>query len=185
MKAESNDMDNKAKDALDKYSNMVYRICFMYLKNKSDAEDACQDVFLKYVQHNKHFESSEHEKAWICKVTFNRCKDILKSYNRRFLSLDSFTEGIRNLHRRDKDLDTNIENVSTLTYESVIDDNTVLDIVLKLPAKYKDVIYLYYYEGYSASQIACIKNCNENTIYSQMSRAKKLLKERLGDDYEY
>ena len=181
MKTEPNEKDKNIKIMLERYSTMVYRICFMYLKNKSDAEDACQDVFLKYIQQNKQFESDEHEKAWICRVTFNRCKDILKSFNHKFLSLENITEY---LHRGKKNTENNMENEKSLTYENVIDDNTVLNAVLNLPKKYKDVIYLHYYEGYTALQIANIIKCKENTIYSQISRAKKLLKERLGDEYE-
>lgn len=175
--------ENDIRQALDKYSTMVYRICFMYLKNKYDAEDACQDVFLKYVQCNKEFESEEHEKAWLCKVTFNRCKDVLKYFNRRLLSLDHITECFKNLHKGENKSDR-VEDITSLTYESIVDDHTVLNAVLDLPSKYKDVIYLHFYEGYTAVQIAKIKKCNENTIYSQISRAKKMLKERLGDEYE-
>lgn len=65
---------NDIRQALDKYSTMVYRICFMYLKNKYDAEDACQDVFLKYVQCNKEFESEEHEKAGFAKLLLTGVK---------------------------------------------------------------------------------------------------------------
>jgi RNA polymerase sigma-70 factor (ECF subfamily) len=149
--------------ALEKYSDMVYRICLMYLKSKAEAEDAFQDVFLRFMQANKQFESEEHEKGWLCTVAFNRCKDILKSAHYRLVGLEDIPEP---------------------SYENKY-DKTVLEAVLALPAKYKDVIYLHYYEGYTAAQIAKILRCRENTIYSQLSRARGLLKERLGDEYEY
>lgn len=149
--------------ALEKYSDMVYRICLMYLKSKAEAEDAFQDVFLKFMQAGKKFESEEHEKAWLCKVAFNRCKDLLKSSHYRLVNIDDIPEP---------------------SYEAPY-DKTVLEAVLALPAKYKDVIYLHYYEGYTASQIAKILHCRENTVYSQLSRARELLKERLGDEVEY
>ena len=152
----------KITTALQKYSDMVYRICYMYLKNKEEAEDAFQDIFLKYIQANLHFISEEHEKAWLCKVSFNRCKDILRNFRFKVSSLDSIPEP---------------------TYEHT-DDGAVLQAVLQLPAKYKDAIYLHYYEGYSAVQIAKILKCRENTVYSQLSRGRQLLKERLGDDFE-
>lgn len=153
---------DKTTEALEKHSNMVYRICFMYLKNKEEAEDAFQDIFLRYIQADMIFESEEHEKAWLCRISFNRCKDILKSFRFRIASLDSVPEP---------------------SYEDT-SQSAVLDAVLKLPAKYKAAIYLHYYEGYTAWQIAKLLHCSENTVYSHLSRGRKLLKERLGDDFE-
>lgn len=152
----------KTSNVLEKYSAEVYRICYLYLRNKAEAEDAFQDVFLRFMQANREFESDEHEKAWICRVAINRCKDIVKSFRYRFVSLDSIPE-------------IKFENEA---------DNTVLDTILGLPPKYKAVLYLHYYEGYKASQIAKILGSSENTVYSQLSRARSLLKERLGEDYE-
>lgn len=153
---------DKITTALEKYSDMVYRICFMYLKNKEEAEDAFQDIFLRYIQADVHFVNEDHEKSWLCKVSFNRCKDILKSFRFRVSSIESIPEP---------------------TYEHT-DSNTVLDAVLQLPTKYKDAIYLHYYEGYTAAQVARILKCRENTVYSQLSRGRQMLKERLGDDFE-
>lgn len=148
--------------ALEKHSNMVYRICFLYLKNKEEAEDAFQDIFLRYIQADMVFESDEHEKTWLCRVSFNRCKDILKSFRFRVASLDSVPEP---------------------SYETP-SQSDVLEAVLKLPAKYKDAIYLHYYEGYTSAQIAKMLYCSENAVFSQLSRGRKILKERLGDDFE-
>lgn len=148
--------------ALEKYSGMVYRICLMYLKNKEEAEDAFQDIFLKYMQANRHFESVEHEKAWLCKVSFNHCKDVLRSFRFKTTSLESIAE----------------------PYYENKEEGTVLTAVLDLPVKYKNVIYLHYYEGYTAAQIAKLLKCRENAVYSQLSRGRQMLKERLGDDFE-
>ncbi len=62
------------------YSDMLRKICFMHLKNYSDVEDVFQDVFLKYMQSDISFESEEHKKAWLIRVTVNRCKDVLKNF---------------------------------------------------------------------------------------------------------
>ena len=150
--------------AMEKYGTMVYRICFLYMKNKADAEDAFQDVFLRHLEAHRLFFSEEHEKAWLCTVAFNRCKDLLRRSARGNVSIDEVEEpaGPDNSSPR----------------------SDVLEAVLQLPAKYKDVIYLHYYEGYSSRQIARILKCTENTIYSQLSRARGLLKERLGDEFE-
>lgn len=154
---------DKIKTALEKHSKMVYRICFMYLKNKEEAKDAFQDIFLKYIQSEKVFESEEHEKAWLCRVSINRCKDILKSFRFKFVDIDSIPE----------------------PYYETLDEKAVLREVLKLPSKYKDAIYLHYYEGYTSAQIAKMLKCSENTVYSHLSRGRQMLKERFGDDFEY
>ena len=149
--------------ALEKYGDTVYRICYLYMKNRDDAEDAFQDVFLRYMQANKHFQSEEHEKAWLCTVAFNRCKDLLKSAARKTVGFDDVAEP----GACDK-----------------YNDNPVLEAVMALPDKYKDVIYLHYYEDWSAAKIAKVLKCTESTVYSQLSRGRQLLKERLGDDFE-
>ena len=75
--------------AIDRYSDMIYRLCMIHLKNYADTEDIFQTVFLKYVLSSVVFESEEHEKAWIMRVTINACKDVLKSFFRsRTASLD-------------------------------------------------------------------------------------------------
>lgn len=151
--------------AMEKYSDTVYRICLLHLKNHADAEDIFQNVFLKYVTYSKDFESEEHEKAWIIRVTVNACKDLKKSFFRsRVVSI----EEIKNFQASQQ------ENYSE-----------VLEAVLSLPEKYKNPIYLYYYEQYSAVEIGKILGKNVNTIYTLLSRGKNILKDKLGgDDFE-
>ena len=149
--------------ALEKYGGTIYRICLLYMKNRDDAEDAFQDVFLRYIQADRRFENEEHEKAWLCTVAFNRCKDLLKSAAHKTVGFDDVAE------------------------PSVCDevrDSPVLEAVMALPTKYKDVIYLHYYEDWPAAKIAKVLKCSENAVYSQLSRGRQLLKERLGDDFE-
>lgn len=146
--------------AIDMYSDTVKRICMVHLKNDSDTEDIFQNVFLKYALSSDVFESAEHEKAWIIKVTVNACKDFLKSFFKsRTVLLWDFVELPEHMSDEHKE---------------------VLDAVLSLPAKYKDVIYLYYYEGYSAVDISKILGKNVNTIYTLMTRARKMLYAELG-----
>ncbi len=134
----------------------------IYLKNYADTEDIFQTVFLKYALSSVSFESDEHEKAWFIRVTINSCKDLLKSFFRsRTVSLDEI-----------------IEQPSQLSTDNI----EVLDAVLSLPQKYKDVVYLHYYEGYTAPQISRILGKNVNTIYTLLTRSKQLLREKLGDD---
>lgn len=145
--------------AIEQYSNMVRRLCMIHLKNYADTEDIFQTVFLKYVLSSVSFENEEHEKAWFIRVTINACKDLLKSFFRtRTISIDEIVEQPTALQP---------------------DNREVLEAVLSLPAKYKDVVYLYYYEGYSVPQISRILRKNVNTVYTLLTRSKKLLRDKL------
>lgn len=108
------------------------------------------------------FDSEEHEKAWLIRVTINQCKDVLKSFFRRnAVSLDGL------LH---------------VAIKQEPQDTQTLEAVLSLPQKYRNVIYLHYYEGYAVTEIADIMHKPVNTVYTMLSRARKLLKEKLGGD---
>ena len=151
--------EEEAGRAIRLYADTVRRICMVHLKNYSDTEDIFQTVFLKYVLHSKPFESEEHEKAWIIRVTVNACKDLLKSVFRS----------------QTVPLDTLIETPQA----QELQHTELLGAVLSLPPKYKDVVYLYYYEGYSAEEISRILKKNENTVYTLLTRARKILKKEL------
>lgn len=149
--------------AMEAYADMVRRICFLHLKNKYDTEDVFQNVYLKYLLHEKPFESGEHEKAWFARVAINACTDHLRYASRRkWMPLDVIEEE-----------------------SEVLDEmsSEVLEVVLSLPEKYRNVIYLYYYEEYPAVEIARILGKRENTVYSWLSRARELLRERLGGEW--
>lgn len=148
--------------ALNLYADTVRRICFIHLKNYHDVEDVFQEVFLKYILHEHSFESDDHERAWLIRVTVNACKDVLKSFFRKRVY--------------------SIEDVNTEFFHMEEEDRELLDCILRLPPKYKDVIFLFYYEGYSAVEIAKIMGKNENTIYTWLSRARKELKLQLGGE---
>ena len=154
--------EQEANRAIERYADTVRRICMIHLKNYADTEDIFQNVFLKYVLSTAVFESEEHEKAWFIRVTINACRDLLKSFFRS----------------RTVSLDTLLDQPADLTEN----DRTVLDAVLALPGKYRDVVYLHYYEGYTAPQIGEILHKNVNTIYTLLNRAKQALKETLGGD---
>ncbi len=147
--------------ALGLYADMIRRICLCHLKNREDTEDVFQNVFLKYLLYDGEFRDGEHEKAWFIRVTVNACKDHLKGLLRRRtvpLEVLAEEEGLEPEHRE------------------------VLDAVLSLPAKYRDVIYLHYYEGYAAAEIAAILGARENTVYSLLSRGRDQLRKLLGGD---
>ena len=153
--------EQEANRAIELYADTVRRLCMIHLKNHADTEDIFQTVFLKYLLSTKEFESPEHEKAWFIRVTVNACRDLLKSFFRSW----------------------------TVSMEEVLDqpslpqeDHEVLEAVLSLPARYKDAVYLHYYEGYTAPEIAKILGKNVNTIYTLLNRARQLLREKLGGD---
>lgn len=151
--------------AIELYADMIKKICMLHLKNHADTEDIFQTVFLKYMTTSPVFENQEHEKAWLIRVTINACHDLIRSFFRsKTVSLDAVSEQLSELSIPDRD---------------------VLEAVLSLPVQYKDVVYLYYYEGYSAVEIAGILHKKVNTIYTLLSRAKALLRKTLGgDDFE-
>ena len=155
----------EANRAIDRYADLVRRVCMIHLKNHTDTEDIFQTVFLKYVTGTTEFKSEEHEKAWFIRVTINACKDLLRSFFRsRTVSLDDLLEQPDQVPE---------------------DHREVLEAVLALPDKYRDVVYLHYYEGYTAPEIGTILHKNPNTVYTLLTRARDELRKMLGgEDFE-
>lgn len=147
--------------AYNKHADMVMRICYLHLKNTEDAKDVLQEVFIKFIAEEKAFESEEHEKAWLLRVAINKCKNIQNSFWRK------------NTH--------SIGEVEIAFNQNI--ESEVIEAVFNLRPKYKVPIHLHYYEGYSVPEIASILNQKENTIYSNLHRARKELKEKLGGDF--
>ncbi len=147
------------KRAVENHADMVRRICLVHLKNEHDTEDVFQNVFMKYMLYRGPFENDEHEKAWFARVTINACTDWLRSLSRR----------------RWVPLETVLEECSMPDETS----REVLEAVLQLPERYRQVIYFYYYEGYSAVEIADILGKKKNTVYTWLSRAKGILRKNL------
>lgn len=145
------------------YADMVRRICLVHLKNRHDTEDVFQNVYMKYMLYEGSFENSAHEKAWFARVTINACTDWLRYLSRRkWVPLEVIDE----------------ERV-------VLDEPSinVLKVILELPEKYRNVIYLHYYEGYSIVEIAGILGRKENTVYTWIARARNILREKLGGEW--
>ena len=143
-----------------KHENKLFRTALAILGNKADAEDIVQDAFIKLFEKQQNFESAEHEAAWLIRVTVNLCKNRLRSYWwRRTVPL----------------LDT---------YPAQNDDQLeMMQIILTLPSKYRGVIHLFYYEGYSTKEIAEITDQNESTVRQQLTRARRMLKDFLEGEY--
>ena len=132
---------------VEEYSDMITGLCLVRLGNRHDAEDCYQNVFLKLFKNKEMLtEEPEHLKAWLIRVTVNECKNRF-----RFLSR----------HKT--------EPLSFANDESVeMEDRFILDSIMTLPEKYREVIYLFYYAGYSVIEIAHLVNSRENTIKSRL-----------------
>lgn len=148
--------------AVEQYADTVWRICTVHLKNHADTEDIFQTVFLKYALRPGSFRGTEHEKAWFIRVTVNACRDLLRRFRR------APTVPLEALGDRPAPLPP--------------DHREVLEAVQALPEKYRDVVYLHYYEGYTAPEIGRLLGKNVNTVYTLLTRSKELLRQKLGGD---
>jgi RNA polymerase sigma factor (sigma-70 family) len=149
--------DSCVSEIISKHADLVYRLCMVYLKRKEDAEDAFQNIFIKLFEKDHDFDDDEHLKAWLIKCTTNHCKNSLKSYWNRFrVSIDDIV-----ISTEDKR------------------QGEVTKYVMKLPVKYKSVMYLYYYEGYSTIEISKILNIKDATVRMRLRRGRERLKKDL------
>lgn len=147
---------------LERYKDTVFKIAFTYCKNKSDAEDIFQEVFLRYFKKLPAFSSPDHEKAWFIRVTINCCKKLL---------LSSWFKRVQPL---DVNLSFDCPEESDLFYA-----------VMDLPLKYRAVVHLFYYEDYRIREIAQITAQKETTVATQLQRARQMLKNKLSEELQY
>lgn len=149
--------------AVEKYKQSLFAAAFAVCGNPDDSDDAVQDAFIKYYSSDKDFESEEHLKAWLIRVAVNRAKDISSSFwKRNRVSWEEYME--------------------TVTFEAP-EDSELFSAVMKLDEKYRAVIHLYYYEDYQIKEIAEILGSSESAVKSRLSRARKLLKIMLSEDW--
>ena len=149
--------DKEITELYERHKDMIYRICFAYMKNTADTEDIIQDTFCKLITSGIFFESTEHEKAWLIRVATNLCKNKLRHWWRKRENLEDYG------------------NLQTGGIE--IDDT--FSVVMELPGKYKTIVYLYYYEGYDSVEISKILQKPQSTIRFYLSNARKILREKL------
>ena len=141
-----------ATQAFQKYSDMVYRLAFARVKNRYDADDVLQEVFMRFIKCKEKVENEEHLKALLIRITINCSKSLLGS----------------SWFKRTEPLDENL---------SVSDEvSDTLDAVLRLPQKYRTVIHLHYYIGYSIDEMAVVLKSKPSTVKSWLYRARQKLK---------
>ena len=153
--------ENVIKEKIEEYADMVYRIALTRCGIVENAEDVFQEVFMKLAEKNPKFESKEHEKAWLIRVTINLTKNMnTTAWNKKVVSLD--------------------ENIIFETKEQ----NDVFQAVCDLPHNYRTVIYLLYYEGYKVKEISELMKKSEGTIKTWLFRAREMLKQNLEGGFE-
>lgn len=153
----------QAERLADTYADPILRLSYTYLKNTDDAQDICQTVFVRLLTEPREFESPEHEKAYILRMTANACKDLLKSpWRKRRCSLDECMEIPAPEERK----------------------GGVLEAVNQLPVRYRSVIYLHYYEGYTSQEIGEILGIPKATVHTRLARGREKLKPYL-EEYVY
>lgn len=145
-------------ELFDRYGDDVFRLALSYLGNRADAEDVCQNVFLRLADGEMTLLPGK-EKAWLMTCTANACKNHLKSFWRR--NVGELEESIPFRTQEERGL-----------YEAV----------MALPAKYRAVIHLYYFEGYDQGEIGDILRISRTAVQTRMSRARAMLKKELSDD---
>ena len=157
-------MDNQLFDEkYSLYSDLIFKLSMTYLGNKSDAEDVTQDVFVKLFTTNQEFETPQHERYWIIRVTINACKNHLGTFwNKNTVGMDTI---------QDMPIDDATSNVTELLYN--------------LPPKYRIVLYLHYYEGYSIEEISATLKVSKSAVKMRLKRGREKLKLDLEEESDY
>ena len=162
----SGENDDMIKAVMRDYAEMIYRIALSQLKNIYDAEDAFQEVFVRYIKSNKDFESDEHAKAWLIRVTLNCCKKLRgTAYFRHAAPFDELEEEPSD--------------------DGGIEKSEVYCAVMELPPKYRTIIHLFYYEDMPTAEIGRILKMKQSTVASQLHRARNILRQKLREEYDY
>ena len=153
--------EQRYNEIVENYSDMIFRIAYQYLFNKYDAEDIVQDVFVKLLTKRVIFKDEEHIKSWLIRVTINQCLDYKKSLTKKST--------------------VPIENME-IPFEQK--EGEILEELQLLKEDERNILYLYYYEGYTSVEIAGILKKPQSTIRNYLHEARAILKERLGDDFD-
>ena len=150
-----------AEEVVIKYENLLYRAALTITGNREDALDMVQEAFIKWITSRPDFASDEHEKAWLLRVVMNLSRNLVRSAAHRL----------------------SCELLDIYPAENK-EEEGVMEEIMRLPEKYREVIYLYYYEEYSTAEIAKILNENESTVRTRLARGRGKLKETLKDEWE-
>lgn len=147
--------EQEAQRLVETYSDLILRLSYTYLNHTQDAQDICQTVFLKLWEKAPAFVSPDHERAWIIRTTANTCKDLLKSHWRKTTAP--------------------LEAAAAVPAPQP-EEGSLLAAVNLLPPQYRAVIYLHYYEGYAAKEIAALLGKTPAAVASLLHRGRRRLK---------
>ncbi|MDE5768013.1 MAG: RNA polymerase sigma factor [Oscillospiraceae bacterium] len=152
----------QSSELVNRYGDMLYRICLMSLRHHADAEDAVQEVFLKYLTRSPEFTSEQHRKAWLITVALNQC---------------------RTMHRQKKRSIPTEPELLKLSEQTSSQDHAILDALLQVPEKFRIVLILHYVEGYKIQEISRMMKKSESAVKMRLSKGRKLLEEIYRKEY--
>lgn len=157
---------NEFEKIYEQYKDMLYRIAFSYLKNNCEVEDVLQEVFIRRLYKAPSFESENHEKYWMIRLTINLSKNVLKSFWRKHIGA----------------IDESVIANDMGQFDLSKSESALFDTIMSLPDKQKIAIYLHYYEGYSVKEIALILKCKESAIKMRLKKGRELLKLQMNEE---
>ncbi|WP_260858169.1 sigma-70 family RNA polymerase sigma factor [Bacillus sp. FJAT-22090] len=155
-------------EMMSEYGQDILRLVYSYVNNKEVAEDLTQDIFVKFYKSLHTFKGKSKLKTWLWRIAINHCKDFLKSWYTKHVSIAEDTTYIK----------TKKEMVEEVIIQKEAEDQ-LISAIMSLPIKYREVIYLYYYEELLIKEIAVLTEVSVNTVKTRIRRAKELLEERL------
>lgn len=179
---------------IDSYSDLLYKIAYLQLRNNQDAEDVVQETFYQFIKAKKRFETPEHEKAWLIKVTLNGCRKIWRSaWYRHTNAAPAGGAGKGAGNEADgMDMDDIRDTIYDDSRGNVLEDilkrersREIMEAVMKLPGRYREVIHLFYFQQMSVKEISVVTKRKESTITSQLTRGRELLRKNLKEEYRY
>ena len=151
------DHSNRLEELVDRHENTLFRAALAILGDVQEAEDAVQDTFLRYLEKRPEFRDREHEKAWLLKVTANRCKSVLRARLRH----------------------PAVELLDVYPAPDGDGSRELMEAILSLPANQRAAVHLHYYEGYTSEEIGAILGQRPGTVRSHLSRARDALRRYL------
>lgn len=157
---------------MNEYGDGILHLVYTYVKNETTAEDLTQEIFIKCYERLSQFNGKASIKTWAYRIACNHCKDYLRSWHYRKITLNEKIFGFT--PSKSKEVE---EEIITKDEET-----NLTSAVLALPIKYREPIFLHYYEELSLTEISKVTNININTIKTRLKRAKELLKEKLKEE---
>lgn len=148
--------NNNVEEIVEKYGDMLYRICYVLLKNSSDAEDTVQETIIKYIERKPVLKDVEHTKAWLITVAKNKCMDLIRN-RKRYENIE-------------------IGNIIEMLEEPI--NTEILEVLMSLPEKIRLVLVLYYVEEYQVKEIAKIINKTQSAVKMRLQKGRRLLREK-------